>query len=114
MQVTSQNILGAFSRLPETEKHAVASEIIKQVALLDFLPLTDEALTEIADALFIEHDKKELDMSTKLTIKEAVEIIPVSESSLRRDFKSGRYHLKKTFKGGDVSTFQNWDVFMDN
>ena len=29
-------------------------------------------------------------MSTKLTIKEAVEVIPVSESSLRRDIKSGK------------------------
>ena len=59
MQATSQNILEAFSRLPETEKHVVASEIIKQVALMDFPPLTDEALTEIADALFLEHDKME-------------------------------------------------------
>ena len=43
MHTTSQNIL----------------EIIKQVALQDIPPLTDEALTEIADALFVEHDKTE-------------------------------------------------------
>ena len=43
MHTTSQNI----------------PEIIKQVALQDIPPLTDEALTEIADALFIEHDKTE-------------------------------------------------------
>ena len=59
MQATSQNILETFSRLPETEKHALASAIIKQVALLDFPSLTNEALTEIADALFLEHDKEE-------------------------------------------------------
>ena len=59
MHATSENILEAFSQLPEIEKHAIASEIIKQVALLDFPPLTDEALTEIADALFVEHDKTE-------------------------------------------------------
>ena len=59
MHVTSQNILEAFNQLPEIEKHAIASEIIKQVALLDVQPLTDEALTEIADALFVEHDKME-------------------------------------------------------
>ena len=59
MHATSQNILEAFNRLPETEKHAVASEIIKQVAPLNTPSLTDEARTEIADALFIEHDKTE-------------------------------------------------------
>ena len=59
MHATSQNILEAFNQLPETEKHALASEIIKQVALLDIPPLTDEALTEIADVLFVEHDETE-------------------------------------------------------
>ncbi len=59
MQETSQNILEAFNRLPELEKHAIASEIIKQVALLEIPPLMDEALTEVADALFVEHDKTE-------------------------------------------------------
>ena len=66
MHATSQNILEAFNRLPEIEKHAIASEIIKQVALLNTPPLTDEAFTEIADALFVEHDKMEAeDVETK-------------------------------------------------
>ena len=66
MHATPQNILEAFNQLPEIEKHALASEIIKQVALLDIPPLTDEALTEIADALFVEHDKAEVeDAETK-------------------------------------------------
>ena len=59
MHATSENILEAFNQLPEIEKHAIASEIIKQMVLLGFPPLTDEALTEIADALFVEHDKME-------------------------------------------------------
>ena len=59
MHATLENILEAFNQFPEIEKHAIASEIIKQVALLDVPPLTDEALTEIADALFLEHDKME-------------------------------------------------------
>ena len=59
MHTTPQNILEAFNQLPEIEKHAIASEIIKQVALLEIPPLTDETLTEIADALFVEHDKTE-------------------------------------------------------
>ena len=66
MPTTSQNILEAFNQLPEIEKHALASEIIKQVVLLDIPPLTDEALTKIADALFVEHDKTEAeDAETK-------------------------------------------------
>ena len=59
MNATSENILEAFNQLPEIEKHELASEIIKQVALLDIPPLTDEALTEVADALFLEYDKTE-------------------------------------------------------
>ena len=66
MQATSENTLEAFNQLPEIEKHAIASEIIKQVALLDLPPLTDGALTEIADSLFVEHDKTEAkDAETK-------------------------------------------------
>ena len=38
-------------------------------------------------------------MSTKLTIKEAVEVIPVSESSLRRDIKSGKLSSEKDLQG---------------
>ena len=38
-------------------------------------------------------------MSTQLTIKEAVEIIPVSESSLRRDLKSGKVSSEKDLQG---------------
>ena len=59
MQSTSQKILEAFSQLPELEKHTLASEIIKQIAMLDMPPLTDDALTEVADALFLEHEKTE-------------------------------------------------------
>ena len=38
-------------------------------------------------------------MSTKLTIKEAVEVIPVSESTLRRDLKSGKVSSEKDLQG---------------
>ena len=59
MNTAPQSILEAFNQLPDIEKHALASEIIKQVAMLDVPPLTDEALAEIADALFLEYDKTE-------------------------------------------------------
>jgi hypothetical protein len=58
VHATPQNILEAFNQLPRIEKHAIASEIKKQVALLNFSPITDETLTKIADALFGEHDKR--------------------------------------------------------
>lgn len=38
-------------------------------------------------------------MATKLTIKEAVEVIPVSESTLRRDLKSGKVSSEKDLQG---------------
>ena len=38
-------------------------------------------------------------MSTKLTVKEAVEVIPVSESTLRRDLKSGKVSSEKDLQG---------------
>ena len=38
-------------------------------------------------------------MSTKLTIKEAVEVIRVSESTLRRDLKSGKVSSEKDLQG---------------
>ena len=59
MNVTAQSILESFNQLPEPEKLEIATEIIKRVVMLDFPPLTDEALTEVADALFVEHDEME-------------------------------------------------------
>lgn len=59
MYNTSESILEAFNQLPELEKHAIGSEIIKQVALLDFPPVSDDELTEIADMVFRMHDEAE-------------------------------------------------------
>ena len=46
MQATAENILEAFNQLPEIEKHALAFEIIKQVALLDIPPLSVVTVSE--------------------------------------------------------------------
>ncbi len=59
MHNTSESILEAFNQLPELEKHAIGSEIIKQVALLDFPPVSEDELTEIADMVFLMHDEAE-------------------------------------------------------
>ena len=60
MNTISQTVLEAFNKLSEIDKQVVASEIIKQVVMLDSPPLTDDALTEVADTLFIMHDEAEL------------------------------------------------------
>ena len=57
MNVIAQSILESFNQLPEPEKLEIATEIIKRVVILDFRPLTDEALTEVADVLFVEHEE---------------------------------------------------------
>ncbi len=59
MNAASQTILEAFNALPDIEKHVLASEIIKTVTLMDYPQLTDDALTEIADDLFVMHDETE-------------------------------------------------------
>lgn len=59
MNAVSKTILDAFNKLPEIEKHALASEIIKQVVMLDSASLTDDALTEVANDLFAMHDEAE-------------------------------------------------------
>lgn len=64
MNVTAQSILESFNQLPEPEKLEIATEIIKRVVMLDFPPLTDEALTEVADVLFVEHDEMEANDAT--------------------------------------------------
>ena len=45
-------ILDSFERLSADEKRRLASEILKRSASLDYQPLSDDELTEAADALF--------------------------------------------------------------
>ena len=60
MGIATQNALDLFNQLPETEKHEVASAIIRWTARRDFSPLTDDALVQVGDALFVELDKMEV------------------------------------------------------
>ena len=48
-----------LNQLLETEKHEVASAIMRWTARQDSPPLTDDALVQVADALFVELDKME-------------------------------------------------------
>ena len=66
MQANSQDILEAFSHLPEP-KNIRCPEIIKRIAMLDIPPFAGETLTESADAFFLEYDKMEAaDAESKL------------------------------------------------
>ena len=72
MSTATQNILDLFNQLPEIEKHEFASEIIKWTVKQDFPPLTDEALVQAADALFIELDKSEARDADSNALKEGI------------------------------------------
>ena len=51
---------------------------------------------------------------SKLTITAAVKVIPVSESTLRRDLKSGKVSFDTDGKGASRLTFQNSHASMDS
>ena len=59
MGIATQNALDLFNQLLEAEKHEVASAIIRWTARQDSPSLTDDALVQVADALFVELDKME-------------------------------------------------------
>ena len=56
-----QDILHTFDTLPDADKRAVASEILRRSATLDQEPLSYEQLTEAADELFQKLDLEEGD-----------------------------------------------------
>lgn len=53
------DLLDSFDHLPEDAKREAASEIIKRSANFDFPPLSDDALVEIADHIFLALEKEE-------------------------------------------------------
>jgi hypothetical protein len=59
MSTDSQNILTAFSSLPESEQRLVAAEILRRAKQWDIEPLSDDDLARAADDLFLELDREE-------------------------------------------------------
>ena len=59
MTADVQNFLHTFDALPDPDKRTLATEILRRSLALDQPPLTDEALTETADALFQDLDRRE-------------------------------------------------------
>jgi hypothetical protein len=56
---TVNRILEEFEALPDSEKHELASEIIRWSLATDHPPLRDEDLLNSADSLFSELDQRE-------------------------------------------------------
>jgi hypothetical protein len=59
MTATAKELISTFDRLSETEKKAVAAEILRRSARMNWPPLKDEELIENAEALFQELDRAE-------------------------------------------------------
>jgi hypothetical protein len=59
MSNSVKQIIEAFQRLTPVEQREAASVILRSVADLDYSPLDDAALAQIADQSFQEYDARE-------------------------------------------------------
>lgn len=59
MSGISQQVLDSFERLPEVEKQQVAIEILRRTLSVEVPPLSEEALTLSAEAIFLSLDEAE-------------------------------------------------------
>lgn len=59
MTASIKEILNTFELLSDNEKKDLASEILRRTVKFDFPPLTDEALIQSAEKLFLELDSRE-------------------------------------------------------
>ena len=56
-----QQLLASFDSLSKEEQHVAAIEVMRRAAPIETEPLSDEALVQLADALFVELDREEAD-----------------------------------------------------
>jgi hypothetical protein len=59
MSTAVRSLLATFDALSEAEQQEAAAELLKRTAHLDYGPLPDEALVELAEQSFLEHDARE-------------------------------------------------------
>ena len=59
MPLPARKLIEDFDGLSAEEKTEVASAILRRYLQVEFPPLTDTALVEIADALFLDLDRRE-------------------------------------------------------
>lgn len=59
MTNTARQLLDAFEALPDKEKHEVLSELLRRSLASPYPSPTDEELTQAADLVFQEYDRRE-------------------------------------------------------
>jgi hypothetical protein len=59
MLPSPQDFLNSFDVLPESQQRVIAAEIIRRTASWTYDPISDDALTALADGLFVELDQRE-------------------------------------------------------
>jgi hypothetical protein len=60
MSISSEQLLKEFESLPDSDKHEVASEILRRVLNIDYSPLSDDDLVQNAEGVFLELDQREI------------------------------------------------------
>ena len=59
MGTPAQNVINTFDGLPNSEKHEVASAILRCTAEMEFGPLSDDEIVLNAEETFLEIDRRE-------------------------------------------------------
>lgn len=59
MTTAVESLLSSFDRLSESEQRDAIREILRRTRNLDYESLTDDELTALADATFVELDERE-------------------------------------------------------
>ena len=59
MSTVVGELLAKFDALPEADKQEAAAELLRRAMKLSYGPLPDEALVELAEQSFLEHDARE-------------------------------------------------------
>jgi hypothetical protein len=60
MSIATEQLLKEFESLPDSDKHEVASEILRRILNICYSPLSDDELVLNAEAVFLELDQREL------------------------------------------------------
>jgi hypothetical protein len=61
-----RDLLGAFDRLTGPDQLEFLAEILRRTREMEWPPLDDEALAQIADETFLEYDAREADQANQV------------------------------------------------
>lgn len=59
MGTPAENVIATFDRLPDEEKQAVATAILRRTLQIDFPPVSDDELVLSAEETFLQLDRRE-------------------------------------------------------